>query len=131
VYQALGFLFLYPPQQVIRLIQLYHRITLDDAIKLKSHGGAGIQALRDFTINSDKTYSFKRIAQFSRTRISLVNGWRKELDLTTKIPGKVISDYLKKLILYMDPQTAILYLQRQKTISTSFTSPASSASRTI
>jgi hypothetical protein len=81
---------------------------------LKSRGGEGIQALRDFAINGDKTYSFKRIAQFSRTRINLVNGWRKDLDLTTKIPGKMISDYLKKLILYEDPHTALFHLLLQQ-----------------
>jgi hypothetical protein len=58
-----------------------------------------IQALTDFAINGDRTYSFKRIAQFSRSRINHVNGLRKELGLTTKSPGKVISDYIKKLIL--------------------------------
>ena len=80
-------------------MQLHHHITIDDAIKLKSRGGVAIQALTDFAIQDDRTYSFKRIAQFSRTRINRVNALRKDLGLTTKSPGKVISDYVMRLIL--------------------------------
>ena len=69
-------------------MQLHHRITIDDAIKLKSRGGVAIQVLTDFAIQNGRTYSFKRIAQFSRTRINLVNALRKDLGLTTKSQGK-------------------------------------------
>ena len=62
VNQALGFLFFSHRQLVTRLMQLHHRITLVDAIKLKSRGGVAIQALTDFAIQDDMTYSFKRIA---------------------------------------------------------------------
>jgi hypothetical protein len=99
VNQALGFLFFSHRQQVVRLMQIHHRITVDDAIKLKSRGGVAIQALTDFAIHDGRTYSFKRIAQFSRTRINRVNAFRKDLGLTTNSPGKVVADYVKKLIL--------------------------------
>ena len=62
VNQALGFLFFSHRQQVIRLMRFHHKFTVADAIKLKSRGGMAIQALTDFAINGDRTYSFKRIA---------------------------------------------------------------------
>ena len=99
VNQALGFLFFSQRKQVIRLIMMDHKITLDDAIKLKSRGGVAIQALTDFAIQGDRTYSFKTIAEFSRTCIDYLNCLRKYIGLTIKSPSKVKSDYIKKLIL--------------------------------
>ena len=99
VNQALGFLFFSHRSQVIRLMQLHHRITRDQAIALKSRGGVAIQALTNFAIHGNETFSFKRIAQFSLRHINGVNAWRRERGLSTKSPGRVIADFAKDLIL--------------------------------
>ena len=62
VNKAFGFLFFSYRQQVVLLMQLHYKITIEEAIKLKSRGGVAIQALKDFAIKDDTAYSFKRIA---------------------------------------------------------------------
>jgi len=99
VNQALGFLFFSHRHQVIRLMQLHHRITRDQAISLKSRGGVAIQAHTDFAVHGNETFSFKRIAQFSLRHINSVNAWNREHGHSTKSPGRVISDFVKDLIL--------------------------------
>ena len=59
VNQALGFLFFSHRQQVVRLMQLHHQITVDDAIKLKSRGGVAIQAL-SWSWSSSTHFLFER-----------------------------------------------------------------------
>lgn len=99
VNQGIGFLFFSHRKQVVRLMQRHHKMTVDDAIKLKSRGGVAIQALKDFAIKDDTAYSFKRIAQFSKSWINHVNETRKARGRSTKTPGKVVFDFIKKLIL--------------------------------
>jgi hypothetical protein len=57
-------------------MQAHHKITLDEAIALKSRGGVAVQALTDFAIQGNTSYSFTRIAQFSLRKILKVNRMR-------------------------------------------------------
>jgi hypothetical protein len=99
VNQALGFRFFSHRQQVVRLIQSHHKITLEEAIRLKSRGGVAIQALTDFAIQGNTTYSFTRLTGFSLQNILKVNRRNQSLGIEAKSPGRLIYDYVKDLIL--------------------------------
>jgi hypothetical protein len=73
VNQSVGFLLFSHRQQVIRLIQSHHHITLEEAIKLKARGGVAFQALKDFAIKGNTAYSFTRLTGFSLQNILKVN----------------------------------------------------------
>ena len=72
---------------------------MEEAIKLKARGGVAIQALTDFAIKGTTAYSFKRLTGFSLQNILKVNQKCKKAGIEPKTPGRLIYDYVKKLIL--------------------------------
>ena len=72
---------------------------MEEAIKLKARGGVAIQALTDFAIKGATAYSFTRLTGFSLQNILKKNQDCKRLGIEPKSPGRLIYDYVKKLIL--------------------------------